>query len=442
MRLHEKVAKELHKAGGRVFLVGGAVRDQLLGLEPKDFDLEVFGLDAKTVSSVLAKFGKPEMVGKDFSVFKVGDVDVALPRREKKVATGHGGFEVVADPFMSVREAASRRDLTVNALMVDMDSGELVDPFGGAVDLQEKVLRHVGPRFAEDPLRVFRAAQFAARFDFDFAAELLGLCRTLAPSLAELPKERVGGEFHKLLVKGVKPSKGLKFLRDVGALVHFPELLALVGCEQDPGHHPEGDVFEHTCHVLDFAASLRDESEDPAALMFAALCHDLGKPAASFVEDGKVKSPGHAAAGVPLAKSLLARLDASKALVAKVLPLVAEHMSVHAFGVGAGPAAARRLVRRLGDVPVSLLLALHHADHAGRPPKSKAAPAAGLRLAELLADVGEVFVPLVLGRDVLALGVAPGPVVGELLRKVEEAQLSGEVEDRAQAVLLLQSLVG
>ena len=253
-------------AGGRAIAVGGCVRDGLLGHPAKDVDVEVYGLPLAQLEGALLGAGfVVHAVGRSFGVLKVdvtaGDarevIDVALPRTESKVGRGHRGFVVESDPFLSFEAAAARRDFTVNAMGVDLQTGALLDPWGGVADLEAGVLRHVSPAFDEDPLRVLRGAQFCARFGLQPAKDTVVRCQHLRAELPTLAVERVGEELKKLLVKGVWPSLGLQMLRATGALdALFPELAALIGCPQEPEWHPEGDVWVHTLMVTDEAARL------------------------------------------------------------------------------------------------------------------------------------------------------------------------------------------
>ena len=280
------IAELLTSAGGRALLVGGCVRDSLLGLTSKDFDMEVYGLSMEAIHDILGKEYKLDFVGMAFGVLKVlhYDIDIALPRVENKTNSGHKGFDVMFVPNLSYADAASRRDFTINAIMRDPLSNELIDPWNGVKDLHDGVLRHVSAHFVEDPLRVLRAMQFAARFDFQIAEETVHLCSTLSQD--ELAQERVAAEWEKLLLKGRKPSKGLLFLRDCGWIDYYPELKALIGCKQEPEWHPEGDVWEHTLRVLDAAAAMHHYVEtENLRLMLAALCHDFGKPLTTKVDD-------------------------------------------------------------------------------------------------------------------------------------------------------------
>ena len=239
-----KLAETIKQNGGRAMLVGGCVRDELMKVEPKDFDLEIYGIEPFKLKKILESFGKVDAVGEAFTVYKIGqDLDVALPRRERKTGRGHKGFVVEGDPQMSFEEAAKRRDFTVNAIMQDALTGEIIDVYDGQTDIENKILRVVSKEtFAEDSLRVLRAAQFAARFGFEIEAETVEICRSI--DLTDLPKERVWGELEKLLLKAEKPSIGLHFLRELGIINQlFPEIEAMIGVPQESAWHPEGWDF-------------------------------------------------------------------------------------------------------------------------------------------------------------------------------------------------------
>jgi len=259
-----EVARTVCDAGGRALVVGGWVRDHLLGVRSKDVDIEVSGLDVERLESILAGFGSVHAVGRAFGVFRVGgiDADFSLPRRDSKRGPGHRGFDVTPDPALGFAAAARRRDLTVNSIGLDPLTGEVLDPHGGRRDLERRVLRATDPeRFPEDPLRGLRVAQLAARLEMAPDEELLALCRAL--DLSELSGERVFDEIAKLLLRAARPSIGMRFLEDTGQLRFFPELDALRGVPQDPEWHPEGDVWVHTLMVLDAAADLRGGGTEP-----------------------------------------------------------------------------------------------------------------------------------------------------------------------------------
>ncbi|MBR2534425.1 MAG: hypothetical protein IKE50_06580, partial [Erysipelotrichaceae bacterium] len=274
-----KIAEKVKDAGGRTFYVGGYVRDRLLSLENKDLDIEVHDITPEKLYAVLEELGKPKTVGSSFGVYNLKgyDVDIAMPRKETTTGRGHRDFEITVDPFIGYEKAARRRDFTINAMMEDVLTGEVVDPFHGRDDLENRILRCVDPvTFVEDPLRVLRAAQFASRFEFAVDSQTVELCKTI--DLSALSRERVEEELRKALVKGVKPSVFFETLRQMNQLdVWFPEVKRLIGVRQDPIYHPEGDVWIHTMQVVDNAALFREKVSDPFRFELLALCHDFGK---------------------------------------------------------------------------------------------------------------------------------------------------------------------
>lgn len=440
-----EVAKLLQAAGGHALLVGGCVRDGLLGIPAKDVDMEVYGLSAEDVERTLKKHFRLDTVGRAFGVFivKGHDIDIALPRRESKTGPKHTDFVVEGDPAMSPKDAASRRDFTVNAISFDPLTEELLDPYGGVTDLKARRLRHVSEAFSEDPLRVLRGMQFIARFDLEATPETIALCRQLSPE--HLPAERLWEEWKKLILKGTHISKGLQFLQACNWLPYFPELEALVGCEQDPQWHPEGDVWVHTCHCLDTFARHRigDEWED-LVVGLAVVCHDMGKPTSSYTdENGRIRSPRHDIEGVPFARSFLERLTRQKKIFEEVLPLVEQHMRPLAlYRDGAGDSAIRRLAARVKRV--DRLTRVAFADKGGRPPIEIDDFPEGawlLKKAAELAIEDSAPKPLMLGRHLVKLGVKPGPHFGKILDRCYEAQLEGTFTDVESGLNYLRSIV-
>lgn len=425
----------------RAYLVGGCVRDWRLGVPGKDIDIEVFGLDYETLVKALSRRGRADLVGRSFGVVKLtvgGETfDFSVPRRDSKIAPGHTGFTVEFDPEITPRDAAARRDFTINSLMFDPRRGELLDCFGGEADLRARVLRHTSDAFPEDPLRVLRGMQFAGRFELTAAPETLELCRRIAGSFAELATERVLGEWQKWATKSVVPSAGLRFLHDSGWLGHFPEVAALIGVPQDSEWHPEGDVWTHTLHCLDALVSLPDwrtaDGETRGVLTFAVLAHDFAKPSCTQTaeRDGRLRvvSPGHEAAGGPLAENFLRRLGVPNALLARVPPLVTNHL---AHLQDATPRAVRRLANRLAPATIRELAIVMSADAFGRPPKPREIPAGVtdlLAAAERLELQAQAPTPILLGRHLIERGLTPGPSFGAILDAAFEAQLEGEFGD-------------
>jgi tRNA nucleotidyltransferase (CCA-adding enzyme) len=448
LALARAIAAEVRTRGGRALIVGGYVRDALMGRPSKDLDIEVFGLPAVDLKALLATWGQVNTVGESFTVFKVQGLDVSLPRRESKVGRGHKGFEVHGDPALPFDEAARRRDFTINAIGWDPLTGEYLDPHGGRADLERRVLRMVDTRtFGDDSLRVLRALQFAARFDCRLDAATAAACR--ATPLDDLPAERIWGEIEKLLLRAPRPSVGLHLARDLGVVARlWPTLEALAACPQDAEWHPEGDVWVHTAMVADQAATRKHAFTYPeqVALMLGALLHDIGKPLVTAEIDGRIKSPGHEAAGVPLATAILDALQVHTLdgypVRAQVLGLVAWHMLPGAWWKAPEPVSDggfRRLARKVDMV---LLARLSEADCNGR------GGAFDCSFGQWFLDRVEALgvehappAPLLLGRHLIAMGVPPGPRMGELLRAVYEQQLDGQVttldEAEAAARLLL-----
>jgi tRNA nucleotidyltransferase (CCA-adding enzyme) len=443
-----RLAEAVRDAGGRALLVGGCVRDTLLGRESKDWDVEIYGLAPAVLRAVLETFGRVDAVGEAFTVYKIGQhLDVSLPRRERKTGRGHRGFTVEGDPNMPFAEACRRRDFTINAILQDPLTGEIIDPCDGRGDLARRLIRHIAAEtFVEDSLRVLRAAQFAARFGFDIAPETVALCRTI--DVSDLPKERLWGELEKLLMKSPKPSVGLIWLQKLGVNEQiFPELKALENVPQEEAWHPEGDVDIHTWLTVDRARELVDDLPyaKQLAVLLGALCHDLGKPATTQFFNGRWRSHGHEEAGVAPTESFLDRLGVytfdGYDVRSQVVALVRDHLKPGAWHKKrdeVGDGAFRRLARK---VELDLLYRVAKADSLGRNaewvPREKWFDAEAqewfINKARELSVTEKPPAPLLLGRHLLEMGVAPGRAMGDLLRAVYELQLDGRVRDLAEA---------
>jgi tRNA nucleotidyltransferase (CCA-adding enzyme) len=442
------LARSVREAGGRALIVGGWVRDRLLGHASKDIDLEVFGVAPEALRRLLEAHGRVEAVGESFRVYKVGGIDVALPRRESKVGHGHRGFEVHGDPDMSIEEASRRRDFTVNAIAWDPLTDEYLDPWNGRGDLAQGVLRAVDPiTFGDDSLRVLRALQFAARFGFALDPDTAALCRRIP--LNDLPAERIWGEIEKLLSASA-PSIGFALARDLGVIDQlFPELAALFECPQEPEWHPEGDVWVHTLLVIDQARTRVDDlgRAERLTVMLGAVCHDLGKPATTAFMDGRIRSPGHEEAGVAPTLSFLDRLkvqtlDGYDART-QIVGIVAHHLTPgmwykarHEVGDG----AFRRLAQK---VDLELLARVAKSDCLGRTgPFDCTAMDWFVERARSLGVQHRPPPPLLLGRHLLALGLKPGPRIGEILKQVYERQLDGEITSLEEATDAAKKMLG
>lgn len=443
-----EIARAVRNRGGRALVVGGWVRDRLLGRTSKDLDVEVFGIPAAELGALLAAFGTPEPVGVSFPVYKVGTIDIGLPRRESKRGRGHRGFLVEGDPAMSIAEAASRRDFTINAISWDPLTEDYLDPYGGRDDLGRSILRAVDLRtFGDDSLRVLRAAQFAARFELTLDEETKRLCQRIA--LDDLPAERIWGELEKLLLLAGRPSIGLALAREIRIIEQlFPELAALIGCQQEPEWHPEGDVWIHTLMVVDQARLRIDDLERPdrIAIMLGAICHDFGKPATTALLDGRIRSLNHEEAGITPTERFLDRLNIwsidGRDVRRLIIGLVAHHLKPgmlfkvrHEIGDG----AFRRLALK---VDLELLTRIAQSDCLGRTGTFDCSAMDWFReRARALGVEHQPPKPLLLGRHLLQLGMTPGPSVGELLKQVYERQLDGEITTTEQAIELAAQLL-
>jgi len=450
------LSEAVRDAGGRALLVGGCVRDELMGKQPKDWDLEVYSLEPERVREVLDQFGPVNVVGESFTVYKLGHhLDVSMPRRERKSGRGHKAFVIEGDPAMSVAEASRRRDFTINAILRDPLTGEIIDPFAGRRDIEQRVLRAVSAEtFAEDSLRVLRAAQFASRFQFEVDPATVEICRRI--DLSDLPAERIWGELEKLLLQSPRPSVGLEWLRRLHVVEKlFPEIQSLIEVPQDPEWHPEGDVFVHTQLAIDRARELIEDLSYPrqVTVMLAALAHDFGKPATTEFLEGRWRSRGHEEAGVPPTESFLDRINVHTIdgynVRAQVIALVREHLKPGEFykkrdEVGEG--AFRRLARKCEP---DLLYRVAKADSLGRNadwvPREKWYGAEAQEW--FIERTKELHVeqrppePILLGRHLLELGVQPGPTMGEITRAVYEMQLDGRVRNLDEAIAEARKLI-
>lgn len=434
-----RVVKQIDAASGRAYLVGGAVRDLVLGREVYDVDIEVHGLSIEQVSDILAQEGPVSYVGKSFGVLKLHGTatDWSLPRTD----TSGRKPEVTIDPHLGIVEALRRRDLTMNAMAINLSTREFVDPFHGLKDLEQRVLRSPDIAFfTEDPLRFYRVMQFIGRFEM-FPDEILTeQCTRM--SISEVSVERIEYEFEKLLLKSDRPSLGLRWLHAIGRLHEIlPELAHTEHIKQEPEWHPEGDVFEHLMQTLDAAARIDKGSNGlNLILRYAALCHDLGKVSTTEVLDGRLKSHGHAEAGVTYARSLLKRITRNVKLIEAVKLLVGCHMQPSQLVQQHSTLAAyRRLAMRLAPYTnLDMLLSLALADRRGRNPKGPepltVTPSfikVFLKRAEEANALHEAVKPILQGHDIRDL-VEPGPEMGALLKYAFELQIEHSITSKAE----------
>lgn len=460
----QQILAACREAGGRPLIVGGSVRDALRGNQAgagHDIDIEVHGVDKlSALAPYLQAVGNVSEVGASFGVLKVTagseEYDVAVPRRESRTGSGHRGFEVVVDPTLSIDDALARRDFTMNAIAWEPETGEIIDPFGGADDLENRVLRHTSDAFADDPLRVLRGVQMAARFDMVMHPETVEMCASISDRFPELSVERVYGELNKLALSN-KPSAGLRVLKDTGWVRHFPELSATIGLRQDAQYHPEADVYEHQSQAADVAARYCAANgiggEDRAVIVLATLLHDVGKATTTVEhEDGRITSAGHTEDGKAMSEAFLRRAGFPHAFYPRVANLVAEHMFLHSWQKKGktGDAALRRLVRRLEPATIEEWAILADADVRGRSgaqsdaakvsDQEAVAPTEAWLWLERAKTIGSTRpLPVHLrGEHLMAEGLKPGPSFRPIMDAAREAQDSGEFSDADGAVAWLR----
>jgi len=448
------ISKELQAKDAKAIIVGGSVRDHFMKLPIKDYDIEVYGLESmQELEELLARYGSVNLVGKSFGVLKFSyedeEYDFSFPRLETKTGEGHRGFEVEVDGNLDFKTAARRRDFTVNALGYDVEEKTFLDPFGGIEDIKHKTLQHIDDEtFIEDPLRVYRAVQFCARFGFGLAPKTKILCQDMVKQglLEELPKERVYTEWKKLLFKAPKPSLGFELMREFTLLErYFPELHALIGVPQSPVWHPEGDVWVHTMMTVDEMATLvkseelRDRNEqDKLRFMFAILCHDLGKAVSTTVDDaGNIRSIGHEHSGIALTQDLMYRLTDEHDFIESLLPLVEHHLKPSQFYRAK---SKDKDIRKLSTkVNIEELVVVAKADFLGRTTEEALTRdyKAGTWLLEKASHLKVKNKPLeklLQGRDLIDLGLEPSPEFSKIINEVYMLQLEGKISFKEEAL--------
>jgi tRNA nucleotidyltransferase (CCA-adding enzyme) len=398
---------------------------------------------------LLEPFGTVEPIGQSFPVYKIDSIDIGLPRRESKTGHGHKGFVVEGDPSMSIEEAARRRDFTVNAISWDPLTDEYIYPLTARRDLEQGLLRAVDPHtFGDDSLRVLRAVQFAARFEMTLDEETKALCASIR--LDDLPPERIWGEIEKLLLRARRPSLGFALALELGVIDQlFPELKALVGCEQEPEWHPEGDVWVHTLQVIDQARQRIDDLDraDQLIVMLGAVTHDFGKPATTAFLDGRIRSMNHEEEGVAPASAFLERLNihsiGGKDVRGQVLGIVAHHLKpgmLYKVREELTDGAFRRLSQKAN---LELLARVAKSDCLGRAPGRFDCSAMDWfldRARELGVDRSPPK-PLLLGRHLLELGMSPGPDMGALLKQIYDKQLDGEIKTTEEGIAMASQIL-
>lgn len=447
--------KAITDSGAELYAVGGTVRDRLLKKPAKDEDYLVRLVAIKQLISILEPFGKTALVGQSFGVIKFTPfqnreliIDFSLPRKESSTGVGHKDFNVDFDPSLSVEEDLGRRDFTINAMAMDVKTEKIIDPFGGMKDLSEKILRQVFEKaFNEDPLRLLRGVQFAARFDLKIEKKTLASMKENAHLIKTVSAERISEELKKLFYAN-RPSTGFDLMYETGLLQHiFPELIPLKGIKQDK--QPGEDVYDHTMRVLNAARS--DDAivhKGDINLMFAALLHDLGKAVTSRYHEPseRVVFFGHQLASARMAKKILKRLKTETISVDTeiVIKLIKNHM----FETKAHftERAIRRFIHKMGKELIFLLMDFRIADNRGgkHPNSIKGIQNLKKKIQEEL-DKKPPFGPKDLainGSDILALGVKEGPAVGTILKKLVDLVLDDPELNTKEQLLALAKNIG
>ncbi|MDR2372332.1 MAG: polynucleotide adenylyltransferase [Puniceicoccales bacterium] len=435
------IVDSLHANGGHCYLVGGCVRDYFLGLGSQNFDLEVFGLTSEKIIEILTPTYTIDQVGKSYGILKIHDldIDIGVPRQEQKTGQRHTDFAAQEDPFLPLEQAIKRRDFTINSIYFDIKNQQIIDPFHGVEDLQRKILRHTSERFGEDSLRVLRGMQFCARFRFTPAPETIKLCQTLSPH--SLSPERIYQEFVKLFVQGTQPSIGLNFLKQADWLKFFPEIHRLVGVEQDPLRHPEGDVFVHTCCTLDaFANNRTGNFTDDLTLGFALLCHDFGKPATTIKDSKGIHSYWHEIAGILPAKNFMERLRVPKPIILQTLTLVQYHMDPRRFFKRkASDGELQRLSYNVNRL--DLLILMGYCDCLGRIKNNDTIRTWITDRAQALGILKAPPKAIIQGRHLIQLGLSPSKDFSEILLKTYFAQLNGNFSTIEGGLFYVKKLI-
>ncbi|MBO4667155.1 MAG: CCA tRNA nucleotidyltransferase [Bacilli bacterium] len=443
IKLAKKIAQKVAEAGGVTYYVGGCVRDKLLGLDNKDIDIEVHNITPEVLSDILDSFGRRKLIGESFGIFMISgyDLDISMPRKEDKTGLLHQDFDITIDPFIGTYKAALRRDFTINALMENVLTGEIIDHFGGVNDLKNKIIRHVNDKtFCEDSLRVLRACQFASRFDFRIADETISLCKTI--DITNLPKERIEGELKKALLKGKKPSIFFDYLKEMEKLDHwFYELTLLDKVRQNPTYHKEGSVYRHTMMVLDKGKELIDNVNKPYSFMLSCLCHDFGKIKATKEVDGVIKSINHENMGDELIVSFMKRFTNEKRVIRYVINMARNHMRPN---ICAKDNASIKATNRMFDDSINPndLIYLSVADHLGQVNDLEYIDYLPFLLDRYQSYLDIMAKPYVTGKDLIALGLRPKRLYKEALEYAHKLRLSGvnKEETLAQVVKYFEEI--
>lgn len=435
--ISKEIAFHVKKNGGRTFFVGGCVRDLILGVECKDIDIEVHGISPSVLEQIIDRFGEKITIGVSFGIYNIKghSIDIAIPRKESLRGTGHKDFDVIVDPFVGTQNAAIRRDFTINSLMQDVLTGEIIDHFNGINDLKNHKIRHVCEKtFIEDPLRVLRACQFAARLNFSVSIDTIELCKTM--DLSKIPAERVVEELKKALLKSNKPSIFFETLRKMDQLDYwFKEVKDLIGVEQNPHFHQEGDVWTHTMMVLDVATKYRDKVNNPFGFMLSALTHDFGKPSSTKIINGVIHSYCHEINGIEVAKNFIKRLTNENELIKYVLNMTEYHMKPNILAFGNASIKDSNMMFDLSVDPLGLIF-LAISDSQGMILDHPYVSHENFLLKRLEIYNEYMERPYVTGKDLIKAGLTPSINFSEILDYAHTLRLDGIKKEEAMKKIL------
>lgn len=428
----KRIAEAVDKAGGQAYFVGGYVRDMLMGEGGKDIDVEIHGISPDKLKEILSSLGELTEYGESFGIFglKGYSIDIAMPRKESCRGKGHRDFDIFVDPHIGTLGAARRRDFTINAMMQNVLTGEIIDHFGGRADLENRIIRHIDPSsFVEDPLRVLRGAQFAARFEFSLAKETIELCKDM--DISTLPKERVMGELEKALLKADRPSIFFETLKEMNQLsVWFPEVESLIGVEQNPRYHAEGDVWVHTMMVLDVASKYKDYSKSKLGFMLSALTHDFGKAICTERINGVLHSYAHETKGLPLVKQFIERLTGERALQKYILNMTELHMKPNTMAsAGSSVKSTNKLFDDSCDPEGLICLAI--CDGLGQITEAPYVNHNAFFYERIAVFREIVSRPYVMGQDLIDAGIKPDKRFSDYLAYAHKLRLAGVEKESA-----------
>ena len=423
------LARRLTAAGHEALFAGGCVRDKLLGQEPKDYDIAT----SARPEEVLKLFPSANEVGAHFGVViakhKGQHVEIATFRTDGSYKDGRRPETVT---FSTPQEDAQRRDFTINGLFEHPESGEVIDHVGGMADLREGLLRAIGnplARFTEDGLRLLRAVRFSATMGFEIEPQTRAAIHECAPLLNRISPERIRDEFSKILICPHR-RRGVEILVETGLMLHIiPEFMKTIGCEQPPEWHPEGDVYTHTCIMLEML-----EPTAPLVLCLAVMLHDIAKPPCQTFSD-RIRFNGHDSMGADMADTILRRLRYPNDVIAATVPMVARHMQF----MNVKQMRTAKLKRFMAEPTFPQEMELHRVDCGSSNGFTDNYEFLEAKAQEFAAEP-LIPPPLVTGRDLIQLGLTPGPRFREILEIIQTEQLEGRILDRQPALDYLKAL--